>query len=115
MLSILFLYFIGKFFFDLAKNNGKNKWLFAVLGIVSYYAGTAIAGVIFGLLAAFEVTEFFVNSSDIALAVMVLPIGLLTSWIFYKILESNWSKQPKENKNESLDSDMMQPPQSPQQ
>ena len=34
MLGLLLIYFIGKYFYDLAAEFEKNKWLYAILGVV---------------------------------------------------------------------------------
>lgn len=49
IIGIFLIYFLGKAFYSLAQREGKSKsmqWLFAVLGILSYYVGTFIGGII---------------------------------------------------------------------
>lgn len=107
MLGILLIYFIGKAFYDLAQEHNKNKWVFAILGVVSYYGGTIIAGFVFGLLAELDVTDFFIELPEIGLSLFALPFGLLACWAFYKILSNNWSNQSVENVNDALDGDLI--------
>lgn len=89
MLSILFLYYIGKQFYDLAELNNKSKWGFGILGVVSFYAGTFVSGIILALLMSPEAVE---SMNDLVLGLISIPLGLVFAWIFYKILEHNWSK-----------------------
>ncbi|WP_375560013.1 hypothetical protein ACE193_20190 [Bernardetia sp. OM2101] len=92
MLGFLFMYFIGKYFYELAQKANKTKsimWLFAVLGVVSYYAGTFIGGVIIGLFAVLfdiELTYY----PDFAITLMAVPFGILACWGFYMILKNTW-------------------------
>ncbi len=44
MLGLFLLYFIGKIFYQLAEAHNKNKWVFAILGVIAYYAGTFLGG-----------------------------------------------------------------------
>lgn len=107
MLGLFLIYFIGKAFYDLAQEHNKNNWVFAILGVVSYYGGTIIAGFVFGLLAELGVTDFFIELPEIGLSLFALPIGILTCWVFYKILSNNWSNQSVENVNDALDGDLI--------
>lgn len=107
MLGILLIYFIGKAFYDLAQEHNKNKWVFAILGVVSYYGGTIIAGVSFALLAELGVTDFFIELPEFGLSLLAIPFGILTCWAFYKILSSNWSNQSRENVNDALDGELI--------
>ncbi len=86
MLGLLILTIIAVKFFDLAKANSKNKWLFALLGIGSYFLVTY--------------TVITVLTSNIAsgvdhstLILFSVPIGCLASYAFYKVLQLNWTNQ----------------------
>ncbi|MGJ8593452.1 MAG: hypothetical protein ACSHXF_12950 [Aquaticitalea sp.] len=89
MLGLIFLHFIGKYFYKLAEEFNRNKWLFAILGIVIYYIGTFIGGIILGLLD--EFVELGFNwDNNVALALVVLPFGLGATYLFYYILKRQW-------------------------
>lgn len=91
MIGILLVYFIGKSYYDLAGNYDKNKWGYAILGIIAYYLGTFIGGVIISIVALtnkFDIT----GMSDTLLGLMGLPLGVLSCWGLYKWLERHWSK-----------------------
>ena len=93
MIGLLLVYFIGKSYYELAGNYDKNKWGYAILGIVAYYMGTGLGGVLIGILAL--IGEFDVQGTpDMLLGLMALPIGLLSCWGLYKLLEKRWSKEP---------------------
>lgn len=91
MLVIVFLYFIGKYFYQLAEKFNKNKWLFAVLGVVVYYAGTFIGGVFIALFDEF-VGIGFDWDNDLALAFIALPFGIGAAYLFHYILKKQWEK-----------------------
>ena len=91
MLGILLIYFIGKRFFDLADEFNQNKWLYAILSIVIYYA----AGVVFVIVLAilneiFELGFDWENSFGIQL--LAIPIGLAADYGLYMILKNKWKK-----------------------
>ncbi len=91
MLGIVFLYFIGKYFYKLSEQFHKNKWVFAILGIVVYYAGTIIGGVILALLDEL-VGIGFDWDNNYTLTLIALPFGLGSAYIFYYVLKKQWEK-----------------------
>lgn len=99
MLGILLIYFIGKRFYDLAFEFNQNKWLFAILSIVVYYA----AGLVFGVIIAFLdiLFDWGINwDNNLGLNLLGIPIGLIAVWGFYMILERKWKKSTVIIKNE---------------
>lgn len=50
MLGILLLFFIGKYFYKLAEKFKKSQWGYTILGVVTYYGGTIIFGLAFGII-----------------------------------------------------------------
>ncbi len=102
MLGLLFIYFIGKYFYKLAEEYKQNKWLFAILSIVVYYAGTAIVGAIIGILSL--IFGFHVDWNDELLMVLIaLPSGFGSCWLFYYLLKRNWQGKVQ-IETESIDS-----------
>lgn len=96
MLGILLIFFIGKYFYKLAEEHDKSKWGFAILGIASYYAGTFITGILLGVfLVIIGSEEFLDTTSELALGLIVLPFGMLASYLLYKALERTWRKAIK--------------------
>ena len=55
MLGLLLLYWIGKYFYKLAEAYDKSKWGFTILGIVVYYAGIVVLGLILGAIATSQI------------------------------------------------------------
>ncbi|MDG3583542.1 hypothetical protein [Galbibacter pacificus] len=91
MLGLLLIFFIGRYFYQLADDYNKNKWGFAILGIVIYYAGTFVAGIFIGL---FYPTALETMDS-LALNLIALPVGIIFCGVLYYILERNWEKKSK--------------------
>lgn len=93
MLGLLLIYFIGKYFYDLADNHDKNKWLFAILGVISYYFGTFIAGILIAIGYELWGVTSIENVNSLKLSFMALPIGILCCVSLYFILKRSWAKQ----------------------
>lgn len=107
MLGFVLIYFIGRYFYNLADEHGRSKWGFAVLGVVAYYAGTFIGGVLIAML--LEFNNSLDNTEDILLGLMAMPLGLLTCWGFYRILKKQWSAGKKiESDVNILDEEFME-------
>ncbi|WP_338763454.1 hypothetical protein WAF17_19655 [Bernardetia sp. ABR2-2B] len=98
MLGFVFMYFIGKYFYELAQKANKTKsimWLFAVLGVISYYIGTFIGGVAIGFFAViFDINLTYYP--DFAVNLVGVPFGILMCWGFYMILKNVWKKNERE-------------------
>ena len=106
MLGLILIYFVGKAFYDLAGKYNKSQWGFGILGVVSYYAGLIIGGSLLGVVIEFISPGFIDDTSETLLAVMALPLGVLTCWLTYVLLKRAWS-QPKEISRNTLDADLI--------
>lgn len=95
MIGLFLLYFIGKAYYDLAGLHNKGQWLYAILGIVSYYASAFIGGILIGIFAEIFMTGSLDDTSDIVWGLIALPFGILGCWGFYRILKSRWENSPK--------------------
>lgn len=105
MLGLLFIYFVGKAFYDLADDYDKSRWGFAILGIVSYYLGIFCGAFLIGIVASFFWPDAIDDSSSIVWGLVGIPIGILLCWVFYRLLKSKWSTSTQSS-GESLDSDL---------
>lgn len=91
MLGLLLIYFIGKHFYKLADEFNQNKWLYAILGIVIYYAAGFIFGAALGIMdLLFELNLDFENMFGINL--LAIPIGIAACYGFYVLLKKKWEK-----------------------
>ena len=103
MIGLLLIYFIGKYFADLAEKFYKPKWLYAILGIVIYYAGTFIFGLLLGVIQLLSNTDFLTGIPDIFLGLIALPFGLFCCWLTHFILKRIWEKKARSEEPEILD------------
>lgn len=104
MLGLLLIYFVGKKFYDLADNYNRSKWGFAILGILSYYVGLLAGAFCLGLALALAFDMMALDSTEELLVSLIsIPIGILTCWGFYKLLESNWRKTSRQGFDQILD------------
>lgn len=108
MLGLLLIYFIGKAFYELAHDYKKSRWGFAILGIISYYTGTFLGGIILGIIGALANSNFPQDLPNIVLSLLAIPFGLLTCWVFYKILVGQWNKKEQFKNYETLDGNVVE-------
>ena len=104
MLGIILLYFVGKMFYDLVgkyKNDKTARWIYAIIAVISYYAGTFLGGVLLGLGEVYGLW-YISDLNDLILGFIALPFGILTVVVFYQILKLNLAK-----KKEVQDSDLI--------
>lgn len=104
--GLIFIYFVGKAFYELAHEYDKSRWGFAILGVVSYYVGLFVGGMIIGLTGEIISPGFTEETSDIVLALMCVPFGILSCWLTYRLLKRSWSK-PKGTDLQTLDSGLI--------
>lgn len=107
MIGLIFIYIIGKQFYRLAEKYEKNNWGFAILGIVTYYAGTYIVAIAFYLLAYILESEAMSDLPALAIRLLVVPFGLLACWILYQNLEHSWRIAKTKPKSDSIDDELI--------
>lgn len=96
MLGLLFIYFIGKYFYSLAREFNKNKWVFAILGIVSYYAGAIIMGFVLGFISIY-LDDISWMEDQWWINMLSIPVGIFSTWLLYKFLKNSWEKELKDS------------------
>lgn len=106
MVGIVLLYFVGKAFYDLAAIHNRQKWLFAIIGLGSYYGGLFTGGIALGILSEAGVVDLN-DTPDIVLGIMALPVGVLCCWGTYRYLKSTWERAEEEATKDVLDADLM--------
>ncbi|SFT87608.1 hypothetical protein SAMN05216474_2836 [Lishizhenia tianjinensis] len=93
ILGLLLLYFIGKRFATLAEDHQKNKWLFAILGALSYYVGSFIGGIFIALIFMASGSLDDLNGlGEIQYTIISLVFGIGTTVGFYQLLKYLWGK-----------------------
>jgi hypothetical protein len=91
MLSILFFYFIWKKFSELAVGYNKSKhngWF----GILVYVGGSLFVGLLLGVLN--EIFGWGIDfENNAVIRFMDIPIGLLSCYVLYLILDKKWKSE----------------------
>ncbi len=97
MLGIIILIVVGRQFYELAKKYEQNTaWVYPILGIVSYYAGGFIGGVIIAIFLELTGSGSIELMSDITLTILSIVLGALSCWGFYQLLKKSWKKKFEE-------------------
>jgi cellobiose-specific phosphotransferase system component IIC len=87
----IILFYIGFYFFRLAENYGRNKWLYGFLGIFFFVSGF-VSYIIYKRI--FEAEEF--DSNDIAfISLKSIFSGLLFSFVLFHVINFIWKKNDK--------------------
>lgn len=93
MFGLILIYFIGKRFYKLAEQYSQNRWLYAILSIVVFYGAQFVFGIIIASLDL--LFDWGINWDDNinGFNLLGIPIGLLTLWGFYVLIEARWKKK----------------------
>lgn len=102
MLGLILLYWIGKYFYKLAEEYNKSQWGFAILGIVVYYGGILLFGVILGIMAEIISPGFLDTFNETLFGFLMLPFGILSCYLLYKYLEKTWKKNRPNNEIDEI-------------
>lgn len=103
MLGLVLIYFVGKAFYDLAVKHGKHKWGYSILGVGSYYLGLLGGGFLLGIvLMLIGQEQFLMETNEMILGLMAVPVGALCCWGLYVVLKRNWQGQPSKD-DQTLD------------
>lgn len=108
MLGILLIFFIGRYFYNLAQQYNKNGWLYAFAGILSYYAGGFLVGFAYVILAEVFLWETSESMENLLLAILSLPFGILACYLFYNQLEKQFQGKLGRNQSNTLDEELFQ-------
>jgi hypothetical protein len=108
MLGLLILYFFAKEFYKLAILHNKNKWLFAILSIVVYYAATIITGIAIAIANAMWGDGSLIDDKSFLLNLIAMPFGLLAVWGFYKMLKRAWENKDFIEDSEIIDAEIIE-------
>lgn len=101
MLGLLLIYYIWKYYSELAVTYNKSKW-YGLLGIASYYIGTFIGGFAIAMVALLSSGSNSIDGmNDFVLGLIAFPFGLLSVWSLYKILKKRWSNTAEHTDNDS--------------
>lgn len=103
MLGLLPLFFIARFYYQLAHEHNRSKWGFAFLGVGIALFAQILVGLVFGIVLAMK-GETEVTNNGVVISWIALFISILVVLVVYKLLEKNWSNHPK---NEKVKEDLL--------
>jgi phosphate/sulfate permease len=107
MIGLFLIYFIGRKFYQFAFEYNRHQWLYAILGIVVYYAGTFVAGAALASASILLDMPQLLEIDPILLSLMAIPAGLLFCLIFYVLLKRNWVKRKLNEDMHALDGEFL--------
>ena len=92
-LGYIFLFYIGFYFYRLAENHNKNKWLFAVIGIVVYFVGVIGYPLYLRIINFEEIRGFDITS----ISLKSFLIGLICVFFLFQVLNFIWNMKKNVN------------------
>jgi len=95
MLGLVFLYYLGKKFYELAFDYKKKQWPFAILGIVTYYGCLLLFAFILGIVMTSIDYKPFLELNESVIGLFCIPAGLLGAWLLYRGLEKKWKNETR--------------------
>ena len=102
MLGLVFIYFIWKYFSQLATTYSQSNHIgWGILGVVVYYAGTFIAGILLGIL--YYTYSDIGEMDNLVISLIAIPFGIAACWLLKLQLIKTWGK----SSNNSNDLDIL--------
>jgi len=107
MFGLIPLYFIGKYFSELAHEHNRSRWGFGILAIVVYIASQLLFGLVLGIiLYASDPDVVISRGMEMAVNVAGIVMGLVTVWLLYYLLKKAWEKKRLLQKDSQLLDDL---------
>ncbi len=101
MLGLIFIFFLGHAFYRLAEEHSRNKWIWAVVGVLFYYVFSVIVSFL-GVIAATD----WVLQNEMIYTFVVVAISIGASIGSYYVLKNNWEKAEKASFEDELINDL---------
>ena len=101
MLSIIIAIVVARQFMSAAEKFNRTKWLWAVIGVVTFIGSQLLMGVILGL--------FFLSDGDLdvgnslAINLVGLALGTGIAFLVLYLMKNNAEKNPTVNEDALLD------------
>lgn len=90
MLGILFLYWIGKYFYQLAQKFNQNKWLYAILGLGVFYGSQIVTAILIAIIS--EIFDLGIDFESVIINLVGILFGGIACYLFYLLLEKVWKR-----------------------
>lgn len=89
ILGYIFLFYIGFYFYRLAENHNKNKWVFGILGIVSFI----VSYFSYLLFCRFYYSQEVILESLHIISIKSFLSGVIGAILVFQILSRVWSRK----------------------
>ena len=96
ILGYIILFYVGFYFYRLAENNNKNKWVFAIIGILTYLFEITVYPLYLRVFNSEDIEAFEISS----ISLKSFLIGLISVFLLFQTLSLIWSRKKKVNKKE---------------
>ena len=90
-LGYIFIFYVGYYYFRLAENYKRNKWVFGFLGIFFYYFGIVLYVLYQKIFVIEEIDEFDLTS----LSLKSFVAGFIIVFFMFHWLNYIWSRNDK--------------------
>ncbi len=96
----VFVYLIGRQFYQLANQYGRNKLGFAIIGVLFYYLSSMLPFLLFLML---ESLGWRFPPSAMPISYIIgIPVGLLSIWLFYILIQKKFEQGNPQNSSDDL-------------
>lgn len=103
MLGLIPLFFIGRYYYQLAHEHDRSRWGFAFLGVGIAIVSQLLFGFVAGILAVVTNNLQWLDSPFI-ITILAIAFSIALVVLVYKLLEKSWVKNPIEkSSSEFLD------------
>jgi hypothetical protein len=92
----IFLFYVGFYFYRLAENHNKNKWLFGIIGITTYIIGNSI----YILFAKFFLEQNVNEFNLLSVGFKSFATGFMTVFVLFHLLNFIWSRKKRIRKED---------------
>ena len=96
IIGCIFLFYLGFYFYRLAENHKKNRWAFAILGLVTFFFGYLMY-ILYYRIFIFEGVDNF-TYSEISFKSFVS--GFVLSFVVFQISNFIWNRKSRKNNTE---------------
>ena len=90
-LLYIFIFYIGFYFYRLAENYEKNKWLFGISGVITFVISYFISLILYSFFLLVDVD----NGNYTNIKFMSFITGLIFVFLSFQILNFMWKKKKK--------------------
>ncbi|MES2555711.1 MAG: hypothetical protein V4604_06145 [Bacteroidota bacterium] len=103
LISLILTVAIGRAFFSLAHDHYRHAWGFAILGGGVFFGSQFIFGILLGIILAVtgNLDVLTTTSGMLMINLVGFGVSLAACGILYLLLKRSWTKNPKNQKEDS--------------